>query len=70
MPTRGSREALRLLIDGGKQTHDFLEPSGREEGLRQGIHRSPDLGVGRQRGRHPKRQGLEIEEAGLWREDL
>ena len=46
MPARGRREALRLLIDSGKQTHDFLEPSGREEGLRQGIYGSPHLGIG------------------------
>jgi len=66
----GGHEALRLLVDGGKQPQDFLEPSGCEEGFRQGIHRSPHLGVGRQRHCHPKRQGLEIEETGLWREDL
>ena len=70
MPASGSREALRLLVDGGKQTHDFLESSWCEEGLCQGIHRSPDLCIGRQRSRHPKRQGLQLEEGGLWREDL
>src|SRR5438105_7530310 len=48
VPVRGSSEGLRLLIDCGQQTHDFLEPPWCEESLRQGIHRSPDLRVGSQ----------------------
>src|SRR5712692_10380669 len=70
VPASGSGEALRPLIDGGKQTHDFLESSGCEEGLRQGIHRRPDLCVGRQCSHYAKRQGLQVEESGLRREDL
>jgi hypothetical protein len=70
MPACGRREALRLLISGRKQTHDFLEPLEGEEGLCQGIHGRPNLRVVRQHGRHARRQGLKVEQAGLWREDL
>jgi len=55
VPASGKSEALRLLVDAGKQAHHFLEPSWREEGLCQGIHSSPNLSIGIQGGRHPER---------------